>query len=76
MIDYQVDLEKVKNLEFGNHAYVFWSEDSGGHVVCISTNPRVYELYNVGHYGMSEEFVDAYWEGEEEEMLDLVYSWT
>lgn len=76
MIDYDADLKKIKDLDFGNHAYVFWFEESGGHVVCISTLPRLYELYEVGHYGMSETFVDLYQEGEEEEMLDRVYTWT
>lgn len=76
MIDYLRDLDEIKSLGFGHHAYVFWFEESGGHVVCVSTNPKVYELYDVGHYGMSEVFVDIYQEGEEEEMLDLVYSWT
>lgn len=76
MTDYQTDLQKIKDLARGNHAYVFWSDESGGHVICVSESPRIYELYDVGLYGMSERFVDLYHEGEEEEMLDRVYTWT
>jgi hypothetical protein len=75
-IDYQTDLKKIKDLAVGNHAYVFWFEESGGHVVCVSESPRIYELYEIGLYGGNEAFVDLYQEGEEEEMLDRVYTWT
>lgn len=76
MIDYETDLKKIKDLAVGNHAYVFWSEESGGHVVCVSESPKIYELYEVGSYGNCEWFIGLFEEGEEEEMLDIVYTWT
>lgn len=75
-INYENDLQKIKDLACGNHAYVFWFDEGGGHIVCVSESPRIYELYCVGSYGMSEHFVDLYQEGEEKEMLDRVYTWT
>jgi hypothetical protein len=75
-INYENDLQKIKDLVHGQHAYVFWSEESGGHVICVSESPRIYELYEIGMYGGHEAFVDLYQEGEEEEMLDRVYTWT
>lgn len=76
-INYENDLQKIKDLVPGKHTYVFWFSDGGGVVYCINGVDGIeYELFEVGQYGGFENFVDTYKEDQIEELLRLVYTWT
>ncbi|MNK14264.1 hypothetical protein D3C87_323640 [compost metagenome] len=75
VIDYNKDLEKIKNLKVGEHCYVHWFDEGGAVVYCVNGESTIeYELFEIPQYGGEESFEMT--SPSAQEVLDIAYSWT
>lgn len=70
---YEKDFAKLKQLRVGEECYLNMMEGGGARVERYEGH---YDVYEVLIYGMGEFFEQSFQIGDEDSLLNLIYSWT
>lgn len=73
MKTFDQDVQAVMNLNWGEHAYIFWSEEGGGEV---HRTAQGYKLFEVPQYGGEPIFYGDFALGQEVQMVTIAHTWT
>ncbi len=72
-MDKATDKAKLLALKTGEVAHIFWFEEGGGEVHKL---PGSYDLYDVPQYGGEPRFYANFPEGQEDQIVDVAWTWT